>query len=71
MELIAHYNDILNIYNKHGFAGVLAVIANHAKESFGTDLELYSLSTSWIQDKQYIMKAKGVKGDVIVTWIRG
>jgi hypothetical protein len=31
-------------------------------------LELYSLSKDWFNDPKYILKAKGVKGDLIVTF---
>jgi len=30
---------------------------------------LYRVSFDWRQDKGYILKAKGTKGDVIVGWI--
>ena len=29
---------------------------------------LYSVSTSWHKDNQYICKAKGTLGDVIIGW---
>lgn len=32
------------------------------------NLGLYSLSGSWLENPKYICKAKGSKGDLIVTW---
>ena len=32
------------------------------------NLDLYSLSDGWLENSQYICKAKGSKGDLIVTW---
>lgn len=30
---------------------------------------LYRMSDDWRNDKRYILKAKGTKGDVIVGWV--
>ena len=30
--------------------------------------KLYSISLSWRESKNYILKAKGVNGDVVVGW---
>jgi len=37
-------------------------------DSIYPERELYSMSLDWRKDKQYILKAKGVKGDVLVGW---
>ena len=37
-------------------------------DSIYPERELYSMSLDWRKDKQYILKARGVKGDVIVGW---
>lgn len=29
---------------------------------------LYTMSTSWINSSQYILKFKGTQGDVVVRW---
>jgi len=37
-------------------------------DSIYPERQLYSMSLDWRKDKQYILKARGVKGDVIVGW---
>jgi len=37
-------------------------------DSIYPERELYSMSLDWRKDKQYILKAKGAKGDVLVGW---
>ena len=32
------------------------------------NLDLYSLTDGWLENSKYICKAKGTKGDLIVTW---
>lgn len=32
------------------------------------DYDLYNMSTAWRTDREYILKAKGAYGDVIITW---
>ena len=31
--------------------------------------DLYQISTDWRDDRKYILKARGARGDVIVGWI--
>lgn len=33
-----------------------------------TQLDLYSMSLDWRESDEYILKCKGVHGDVIVNW---
>ena len=37
-------------------------------DSIYPERELYSMSLDWRKDKQYVLKVKGVKGDVLVGW---
>ena len=32
------------------------------------DRELYSMSLDWRKNKQYVLKVRGVKGDVLIGW---
>lgn len=34
-----------------------------------TKFNLYSMSTGWRSNREYILKMKGSKGDIIVSWI--
>lgn len=34
-----------------------------------TKFGLYSMSTGWRSNREYILKMKGSKGDIIVSWI--
>lgn len=31
--------------------------------------KLYSISKDWFYDNQYIAKAKGISGDVVISWL--
>lgn len=33
------------------------------------ELELYKFSLSWLESKEFICKAKGTSGDLIIQWI--
>jgi hypothetical protein len=33
------------------------------------DYDLYSFSLDWIQNRRYVLKAKGTKGDLVVRWV--
>ena len=37
-------------------------------EDFYPELDLYSISTDWADDRQYIAKCRGSKGDLIISW---
>jgi hypothetical protein len=32
-------------------------------------MDLYSISTGWLESREYIAKARGTAGDVIVLWM--
>lgn len=34
-----------------------------------TKFNLYSMSTDWRNDREYILKMKGRLGDIIISWI--
>lgn len=34
-----------------------------------TKFNLYSMSTDWRNDREYILKMKGGLGDIIISWI--
>jgi hypothetical protein len=34
-----------------------------------TELELYTVSKEWFDNPKYILKAKGAKGDLIITFL--
>lgn len=32
-------------------------------------LDLYSVSTAWLENRKYVLKAKGIEGDLIILWL--
>ena len=34
-----------------------------------TNFNLFSMNISWRKSREYILKLKGQKGDVVITWI--
>jgi hypothetical protein len=43
------------------------LLLNYLRTTY-PQLELYNVSQSWFKDPKYILKAKGNKGDLIVTF---
>ena len=58
-DMIMKHEDAKRLDNEAMF-GVI--------NSIYPDRELYSMSLDWRDNKQYVLKVKGVKGDVLVGW---
>lgn len=58
-DMIMKHEDAKRLDNEAMF-GVI--------NSIYPDRELYSMSLDWCDNKQYVLKVKGVKGDVLVGW---
>lgn len=59
----------------YGYDETKSFVEEQGWDSFLTKLKdefpnrkLYSVSQSWYDDSQYLCKAKGAKGDVIIGW---
>lgn len=62
MDIKLHYEQMVQIKEKYGMEGVvdfLNAICN---------LEIYSIGYGWLESKKYILKGRGSKGDIIVSW---
>jgi len=57
--MIMKHSDTKRLDNEEMF-GVI--------NSIYPDRELYSMSLDWRDNKQYVLKVKGIKGDVLVGW---
>ncbi len=62
-EIVMRRSDALDKVNELGISGFLSVLSFRYPE-----LALFSISTSWLWKPQYICKAKGSAGDLIITW---
>ena len=58
-DMIMKHSDAKRLDNEEMF-GVIS--------SIYPDRELYSMSLDWRENKQYVLKVRGVKGDVLVGW---
>lgn len=58
-DIKMNYEDAIEL----GFDGML----NLLKEAY-PKYQLYCISTDWFYNRQFIAKAKGINGDVIVGW---
>lgn len=58
-DMIVRHSD----FSKYSNEGIL-----DALDILYPERDLYSLSLDWRKNKQYVMKAKGVQGDVLVGW---
>jgi len=58
-DMIMKHSDTKRLDNEEMF-GVI--------NSIYPDRELYSMSLDWRDNKQYVLKVKGIKGDVLVGW---
>lgn len=63
MYYMMNWESAKNIVREKGWDGFLETFQTEHKE-----LALYSCSTFWEDDKKYICKFKGAKGDLIVGW---
>ena len=66
MERKANRSAWLKVLTRKGWDGLLAEL----ESATGYALELFSVSTDWAEDESYILKAKGVRGDLIVSWVK-
>lgn len=61
-EAILEYEKTKKIFENKGRDYFLKLFERIFKS------ELYSFSEYWLEDRKYILKFKGSKGDVIVSW---
>lgn len=62
-DKVMNYNKAVEYVINSGWDSFLELLQNEYP-----NYDLYSVSTSWLMDNQYICKAKGVFGDVIIGW---
>lgn len=59
----ADYNELKETANNEGHDLIMSVLNDTFPER-----NLYSFSTGWELSDEYILKARGTNGDVIVGW---
>lgn len=62
MNIELNYTETLERFNKSQGKDFIKYLESLC------DLDLYSFSTGWLSDSSYILKANGLKGDLIVEW---
>lgn len=65
MDKVANRKAWLQCLAGKGWDGLLSEL-----QVLCPDLELYSVSQDWAKSADYILKAKGARGDLIVEWLR-
>jgi len=63
MDILMNYDYAVNIVNSQGWDAFFKMLQEMFK-----DFKLYTVSMSWYESDEYICKAKGTKGDVVVYW---
>lgn len=61
MDIFATWTKLVNMTNQE--------VMDWLQSLFPT-FDLFSLSLDWRTNPEYILKAKGVRGDVLVLWER-
>ena len=63
MDLTMNYQHVRDFVDSHNWDQLLEAL------NLKTNLDLYSVSTDWYKlGRQFILKAKGAKGDLIISW---
>lgn len=55
-----HIKQLVDVYGWSGFLQIL--------NEFYSGFNFYTVSKAWYDDKNYICKAKGQHGDLIINW---
>lgn len=63
VDKIMNYDEMVDYVSDNGFGDFLEILQEEYPE-----YKLYSISTSWYYNSQYICKVKGVYGDLIIGW---
>jgi hypothetical protein len=58
-----NYDYAVSIVDSKGWEAFLKLLQYRFK-----GFNLYCVSTTWYEDDQYICKARGTRGDVVVYW---
>lgn len=60
---VMNFGEAKSIVDKEGWEGFLSYFQNKFPER-----RLYACSQSWYDDKKYICKIRGTRGDIIIGW---
>lgn len=63
MDILMNYDYAVNIVDSKGWDAFLKMLQERFKA-----FDLYCVSVDWYTDDQYICKARGTRGDVVVYW---
>lgn len=64
MDVYMDYDETRAIVDSKGWDGFM----EYLEEKY-SDLDLYNVSMSWYESNEYICKAKGAEGDLVISWI--
>lgn len=64
MEIRLNRASCVRMVQTQGWQTFLEALDSHT----GHRLSLYSVSQDWLTDASYICKAKGGRGDLLVSW---
>lgn len=63
-DAIYNYSIAKKIVDIIGWEGFLKLLQYRYKS-----LDLFKVSKSWYQDPRFILKAKGINGDLVIGWL--
>jgi len=62
MDILMNYETAKELVNSIGWDGFMQKMNDKYGRNF------YSISKDWYENKQYICKLKGARGDLIINW---
>jgi len=63
IDKIINYNEAKEYVKENGWDSFLKLLQHEY-----SDCKLYTVSKSWYDNNQYICKARGILGDVVIGW---
>jgi hypothetical protein len=63
MDILMNYDYAVMIVDSKGWEAFFQLLKN-----MYPSYHLYQVSKDWYEDDQYICKAKGARGDVVIGW---
>ena len=62
MNVTMDYETARNLVDELGWTGFINAM------NVGNENQYYKCSTAWLDDKSYMCKLKGARGDLIIQW---
>ncbi|MCM3883139.1 hypothetical protein [Frankia sp. R82] len=67
-DILGDRGRALAIVQRHGFGHFLMLLNRLASIHHGVDCQIYSFGLEWMDDEPFVLKAQGVRGDLLIVW---